>query len=67
MANGEFDPVWCKERHKEVDKQVARVWGDYGFGAVWMRMDKLEYKLWAIIVGLVLNLGGIFTTLLKMT
>jgi tetrahydromethanopterin S-methyltransferase subunit G len=42
MPNGniEYNQKWCKERHDEIEKELDRVWGEHGFGAVWKHMDK---------------------------
>ncbi len=61
-----YNPRWCEDRHHEIDKKFDGIWGEHGFGAVWNRMDNLEKKLWGIILGLALNLGGVVTLLLQM-
>jgi tetrahydromethanopterin S-methyltransferase subunit G len=67
MPNGDIDynQKWCKERHDEIEKELERIWGEHGFGAVWKRMDNVEVKLWYIIIGLVFNMGGIVALLLE--
>jgi len=68
MPNGiEYNQKWCKERHDEIEKELEKVWGEYGFGAVWKRMDAIEKKLWAIIIALIGNMGGIIALLLKLS
>ena len=66
MPNGDqFNPKWCQDKHREIDRKFDDVWGERGFAAVWRRMDNIERKLWLIILGLVGNLGGIVAMLIK--
>jgi len=65
MPNGDgYNPKWCAEKHAEVEKELKKVWGEFGFMAVWKRMDSMEKKLWLIIIALVDNMGGIIVMLI---
>jgi len=48
--------MWCREKHTEIDKE---------FMAVWKRVEKMESKLWGIIILLLVNVGGIIGILIK--
>ena len=61
MPNGDshnprYNFMWCREKHTEIDKE---------FMAVWKRVEKMESKLWGIIILLLVNVGGIIGILIK--
>jgi len=68
MANGEdqaFHPQWCKERHERIQEQFKSVWGEYGIKGLKNRMDKIELRLFQILLGLGLNLIAVIGVLVK--
>ena len=61
MPNGDshnpiYNFMWCREKHTEIDKE---------FLAIWNRVEKMESKLWGIIILLLVNVGGIIGILIK--
>jgi hypothetical protein len=62
MPNGdtvqprEYNPAWCKEKHRKIDEQLESVWAKF------RRQDNL---LWGILLALVGNLGGVIATLVS--
>jgi len=69
LANGHYEPEWCKERHDRIEKEFEAVWGrtksiDKKVSAV---DNKFEKKFDAILLGIIANLAtmiGILTKLL---
>jgi len=69
MPNGdgdEYNAKWCRAKHNEIKEDLAKIWGEHGFKAVWNKMDELDKKFFYIILGLTANMGGIIAVLLKM-
>lgn len=70
MPNGEdgvFQAQWCRDKHKQIDRQFYEVWSEEhgGFKAVWENIDRLNAKLWGILVVQFTILGGIIAVLLR--
>ena len=55
MSN-EYNKEWCDERHQFIEKEFVKVW---------TKIKTFDARLWAIIVLLVFNIGGIIAVLLK--
>ena len=50
MPNGkEYNQQWCDERHRKID----------------VRLDRLDTRIWAILIMLFVNLGGIGVLLFR--
>lgn len=51
MPNGkEYNHDWCDERHEKIGQT---------FDVCFRRIDRVEAKLWAVLILLFANLGGI--------
>jgi len=51
----DYNEKICDERHKKITEE---------FGYVWDKIKTLEGRLWAIIVLLVFNLGGVIISIM---
>ena len=52
----DYNEKWCNERHEFIEKE---------FDMVGLKIKTIEARLWAIIILLVFNFGGIIAVLLK--
>jgi hypothetical protein len=57
MPNGhEYNQGWCDERHKKIGEE---------FHAVWEKIRIVDNRLWAVLVLLIANLGGVIALFFK--
>lgn len=50
----DYNKDWCDERHDKIERE---------FDKMWKRIKTFDARLWAIIVLLVFNFGGIIAIL----
>lgn len=50
----DFLQAWCNERHDKIKEE---------FDTVWKKIDTIDGRMWAIIVLLFLNLGGVIASI----
>lgn len=64
--SSDYNPQWCNERYNTIERQIADIWGDEkgGIKALWTKINGINRKLWAIMLGQVAILGGIIAALL---
>ena len=63
----DYNPDWCNERHDQIDKKLAEIWGREhgGIQAIWETIRSMNRLLWAILLGQVAILGGITVAILQ--
>ena len=62
MANGVYEPEWCKERHNRLDSEIKELWKEHRILEAKMTQelkkveDKVNDKFNLILFGLITNL-----------
>jgi len=65
--SSDYNQDWCNERHNKIDQKLAEIWGSEhgGIKAIWNKVDGLNQKLWALLIGQIAILGGIMVIFIK--
>lgn len=71
MANGTYEPMWCKERHDRLDNEIKELWKEHRILEEKIMFEikkvdeKINEKFNLILFGLITNLLTLIFLLAK--